>query len=190
MAVLAVVGYSIIPVLFSMTEARLFQQTVASVEQNGQQMLQDIGSAVRGSERILGPLPLASGSVLALQKTSGMINPVIIGVSSGSFVLVEKTLHQVLSSPEVTIDHFVVRNTSQGLGQSVRVSFTISRLVKLQAPRRYSRDFEGVFTVFPRDVIRNDGCALPGCGPTGTYTWQVLDAGTCKNAQTLLDCHP
>src|SRR5207248_1996679 len=82
-AILAIAGSAILPLLFASTEDRILQQTVSIVEQNGSQILQTIGYRIHHAERVLDPLLRGSGSVLALQTGSGSENPTIIGISSG-----------------------------------------------------------------------------------------------------------
>ncbi len=191
MAIFAVVAMTAIPLFFASTEDRLLQQTVSIVEQNGTQLLQIIGASVRQSERVVFPARQGTGSILALQTGSGVTNPTIIGFSSGSLVLVQHTNRQVISSTQVAVSNFFVRNTSTADARpSIAVRFTLSRTIRLQAPRSYTQTFEAVFTLLPNDVPVGAacGCALPGCGDSQTYVWQVCEAGQCLTASTPLQC--
>lgn len=191
LAVVVAVGTALFPLLFASTEDRLLQQTASLVEQNGTQLLQTIANHVRHSERIVDPALGGTGSVLTLQTGSGSTNPTIIGLSSGALILVQHTTRQTLSSSQVAVIDFEVRNTSTSASrQSVWVSFRISRTIRLQAPRHYTRMFEGVFTLFPDDVIEGDSChcAVPGCDGAGKYVWEVCENSVCLNAETALEC--
>ncbi len=191
MAILAAVGVSMLPLLFSATEDRLLQQTVATVEQNGVQLLQTIGYHVRHAEKIVAPLARENGSVLTLQTESGGTNPTIIGISSGALILIRGASRQVISSSQVAVESFTVQNTSTTEGRgSVLVRFRLSRTIRLQAPRRYGQSFEGVFTTFPDDALQGDDCqcAQPGCASASLYVWQLCESGTCETAQTQLQC--
>ncbi len=191
MAILAVVGVSMLPLLFSATEDRLLQQTVSTVEQNGVQLLQTIGYQVRSAERIIAPASRDQGSVLTLQTGSGTTNPTIIGISSGALMLIQGAIRQMISSPQVAVESFAVQNTSTSDSRgSVLVRFRLSRTIRLQAPRRYGQSFEGVFTTFPDDTLQGDDCqcAQPGCASASLYVWQVCASGACQTAQTQLQC--
>ncbi len=190
-AVLALVSAAILPLLFSATEDRLLQQTVSLVEQNGTQLLQNIGYRVHHAERIVDPSLYGTGSVLAVQTGSGDTNPTIIGVNSGALVMIHRTVLETLSSPQVAVQDFTVRNTSVSASrQSVFISFTVSRAIRLQTPRSYAKTFEAAFTVFPADEPVGDdcGCAVPGCSASGTYVWQVCDVGACLTANSPMEC--
>ncbi len=190
-AIFAVVAMSTIPLFFASTEDRLLQQTVSIVEQNGTQILQTIGASVRQSERVILPARQGTGTLLHLQTGSGTSNPTIIGVSSGALIMVQHTDRQVISSTQVAVSNFSVRNTSTSDSRpSIYVRFTLSRTIRLQAPRSYVKTFEGVFTLPPTDLPVGNacGCALPGCGDSQTYVWQVCEAGTCLTASTPLQC--
>lgn len=191
-AVMAIVGVSLVPLLFATTETRLLQQTAAIVEQNGQQMLQTIGYQIQHAERIILPESTASsGAILNLQTGSGSANPVIFGVRSGSVIFIQGARSQLLSSTDVAVDRFNIRNTSTSAGrQSVIVSFRVSRTIRLQAPRSYRKVFEGVFSPFPDNDQHGDdcGCAFPGCAGPSQHVWQVCAAGSCQTAGAQLQC--
>lgn len=191
MAIVAAVGISMLPLLFSATEDRLLQQTVSAVEQNGVQILQTIGYHVRHAERIVAPDRQEAGTLLTLQTSSGMTNPTIIGLSSGALVLIQRAIRQDISSSQVAVESFWVQNisTSNSRG-SLLIRFTLSRTIRLQAPRRYSQTFEGAFAPYPADDPKGDDChcAVPGCGGASLYVWQVCTSGTCETAQTQLQC--
>ena len=190
-AILGALGSTLLPLLFSATEDRLLQQTASIVEQNGTQILQTLGYHVRHAERVLDPSLGSTGSVLALQTGSGVTNPTIFGVSTGVLLLVRSTVKEAVSSTQVAVSYFDVRNTSVSTThQSVRVRFRLTRTIRLQAPRTYTRDFEAIFALQPDNTIAGDdcGCAVPGCGAGNVYAWQVCQAGACLTAQTQMRC--
>lgn len=190
-AILAITAVSMIPLLFTATEDRLLQQTISVVEQNGAQLMQTIAYHVRHAEKIVSPAAGSSGAVLVIQTASGSTNPIIFGVSTGSLVIVQRTVKQVLSSAQVAVGDFHVVNTSSSATrQNVLISFTISRTIRLQSPRSYSRTFETLLTLFPDDEWHQEACgtcAVPGCAG-GNYVWQVCEAALCLTAQTQLEC--
>lgn len=189
-AILGTVAASLLPLLYASSEDRLLQQTIATVEQSGQQLLQTIGHYVRHSERVVRPKQPGSGAVLTLQTGSGATNPTIIGSVSGTLILIQGTVKQVMSSSQVAVRDFTVWNTSTSAGrESVLVRFTLSRTIRLQAPRFYSKTFEAVFSLFPDDVTTGDscGCAPPGCA-NDVYIWEVCVSGMCELIDTELGC--
>ncbi len=191
LAILGVLASTLLPLLFSTTEDRLLQQTASIVEQNGQQILQTIGYHVRHAEKILDPSLGSTGSVLAVQTGSGVTDPTIFGVSTGVLLLVRSTVKEAVSSTQVSVGNFEVYNTSLSASrQSVRVRFSLTRTIRLQAPRTYTRRFEAVFVLQPDDILDGNpcGCAVPGCGAGGVYAWQVCQAGSCLTAETQMVC--
>lgn len=191
LVVLSIVIAMALPMLFAATESRLLQQTIAVVEQNGTQVLQNATLHIRQAERILSPAIGQTGSVLALQTASGTLHPTIIGVSSGNIVLIEGTEIELISSPQVAIQNFVVRNTStSATRQSVSITFRASRTIRLQAPHSYARMFSALVTLLPDDITEGNpcGCTVPACEGNDIYGWQVCRNGFCVNASTTLDC--
>lgn len=189
MAIAAIMGLALMPLLFSSTENRLLQESVAHVENNGPQLMQVIGRKVRDSERILDPLPGGTSEVLAIQMSSGSLTPTIFGVVTGAMLQIEKTTQQTISASEVSVQDFRVRNISNGQSTGVTISFVLTRSLRLEAPRFYTQSFQSTFTIFPKNVLTGNTCgiALPGCTGNNRYTWQVCDPGA-ENAATQIDC--
>lgn len=191
LAIISIVGVLIMPLLFASTENRLLQESIALVEHNGTIILQTFGRNARHAERIIAPAIGAKSTVVALQTSSGGTNPTIMGINSGAFVVVKGLERTVISSPQVAVQDFRIRNTSTSTDrQSVTVSFTVSRTIRLSAPRQYQQRFEGLFTLYPVDVLQGDACscATPGCIDSQNYSWQVCVSGSCENAATELVC--
>ena len=191
LTIFSIVGMAVLPILFSSTENRMLQQTIAVVEQNGAFALQAISLHVHNAERVIAPLPGQSGSVLVLKASSGAINPTIIGINSGSLVIAERLTRQDVTSSQVGIQNFKVRNTSVSSSrQSIQVSFQMIRTIRLQSPHTYVKTFETSITLLPDDAPSNDGCAClaPSCAGNNTYSWQVCTSGICYSASTALDC--
>lgn len=180
-----------LPILFASTENRLLQLTIGTVEQNGIQTMQTIALRVRQGERILDPAAGHTGSVLALQTSSGSTNPTILGILSGSLVVIRYSTKEVVSATDVAIRDFVVKNTSTSASrQSVQITFKVSRTIRLQQPHSYTRTFEGVFNLLPDDIAVGDACncATPQCPTSGTYQWEVCESNSCYSGSTPLQC--
>lgn len=194
LAIVSMAGIMLLPLFFRATENRLLQETISVVEHNGTQILQTLAQHVRHAERIVDPGSGGSKSVLALQTSSGSTNPTIFGVSSGSFIMVQHTLRQTISSPQVAVTDFRARNTSaSATRQSVEVSFKVSRSIRLEGPRLYTQVFSATYDKYPDDATTGGtcgagSCAGPACVNALTYGWQVCSAGACQNASTDLTC--
>ena len=191
LVVFAIVAAMVLPLLFQAVENQLLQQSISLVEQNGMQALQAMGHRAQAGERILDPPMGETGSVVAFQTGSGVTNPTIVGVLSGSLVIIRHTTKQMLTSPQVAVEDFLVRNTSASATQSsFTVSFRVSRTLRLQAPHVYSRTFEALFSLSPDDSTQGDfcGCDPPFCQAGNVYVWEACEGITCGVASTQLEC--
>jgi type II secretory pathway pseudopilin PulG len=192
LALICLVIATALPILFSATETRLLQQTISIVEQNGTQILQNTSQRVRHATKIISPAAGQTGSVLVLQTSSGSTDPTIIGFSSGGIIIIEHTERAVVSSTQVAVQDFIVRNTSTSASrQSVSIAFGVSRTIRLQQPHSYGRRFEATFNLLPRDVPVTDscgGCIPPYCMGNNNYTWQVCENAVCYTGQSPLKC--
>lgn len=191
MAILGMVIAITLPLLFSATENRLLQTTISIVEQNGAQILGNVSQRIRAGEKIISPAAGQTGSVLVLQTASGATDPTIIGVSSGGIIIIERLTRDTVSTEQVAVTRFIVRNTStSALRQSVSLSFTVSRTIRLQQPHSYTRSFETTVSLLPADSISGNtcGCVSLGCMGNGTYRWDICESGECLSAETVLDC--
>lgn len=124
LAFFALCAGTFVSVLLFTNEQRIRQQTIASVEQEGIQLLQSLSRRVRRAERVLLPARGASGSVLVLQMSDEAQNPTIVFLQTGSIVVVEHDTARPLSSGKLTVSDIVFHNTSATSDrQSTTVSF-------------------------------------------------------------------
>lgn len=191
MVILGMVVMITLPLLFSAVENRLLQTTIAIVEQNGAQILGNVSQRIRAGEKILSPAAGQTGSLLVLQTASGTTNPTIIGLNSGALIIIEHLTRDKVSTEQVAITRLVVRNTStSSTRQSLSLSFTVSRTIRLQMPHTYARSFETTVALFPTDVLMGSscGCLTPACAGNNVYTWDVCETDGCYSASTNLDC--
>lgn len=192
-ALLGIVMGTVLPLLFMAAEDRLLQQTISLVERNGVQAMQNITQRIRNGERILVPARGQTGSVLVVQTGSGAMNPTIVGTNSGSLVLIERITKEIVTSSQVAITHFEVRNTSVSDARpSVEILFRVSRTTRLQQPHSYEEIFRSSITLFPNDVPAgtNEKCSAPFCLPSNTFNWQIYEPATleCLEASVPLTC--
>ncbi len=191
MGILGMVISVTLPLLFSATENRLLQTTISIVEQNGAQILGNVTQSIRAGEKIISPAAGSTGSVLVMQTASGATDPTIIGMSSGRLIIIRHLTRETVSTEQVALTNFVVRNTStSATRQSISFSFRLSRTIRLQMPRSYARSFETTVSLLPSDIIvGNDyGYVVPSCGAGDTYTWEACEVGQCYSVTTPLEC--
>lgn len=191
MGILGVVIGVTIPLLFSATENRLLQTTISIVEQNGAQVLGSISQRIRSAEKILTPTAGQTGSVLVLQTASGSTDPTMIGLNSGALIIIEHLTRDTVSTEQVAVTNFIVRNTSTSASrQSVSLSFVVSRTIRLQQPHSYTRSFETTVSLLPSDstVGNSCGCNAPSCAGNDVYAWEVCQSGGCYSVSTPLEC--
>lgn len=189
-AIMAVVVSLTLPMLFTAAENRVLQQTISVVEQNGTQVLQNVGLKVRNAEKILYPAAGQVGNYLVLQTGSGGTNPTIIGVLSGAIVIIQHTIKETVSTEQVGINEFRVRNTSTSTNsQSVAISFRVSRTIRLQQPHSYTQRFDTIIGLLPDDrQVGACNCPSTACVGGTVIQWYVCDTPICEEGLTTLDC--
>jgi type II secretory pathway pseudopilin PulG len=170
-----------LPMFFTSAESRIRQQAIAHVEQNGVQVLQTLKRRIQHAERILVPARGQTGSLLVLQTGSGATHPTIVLVDTGSIILIERDRAQRISSLQLTVSSFVVRNTSASdTRPSAHISFRASRIIRLVAPQTYERMFESLISLFPDDTPTAGGCTcLPPRCSSGRWEWYICTVGVC-----------
>jgi len=191
LGILSLVAGLTVPILFSATENKLLQQTISIVEQNGTQVIQSATYSIRHAERILSPLPGQTGSFLALQTSTNATNPTIIAVDSGAIVVIKHTLKETVSTVQVGVTGFEVRNTSVSASKpSVLMTFTMSRTIRLQQPHSYTQTFETLIGLPPNDVPVGGacGCDIPSCMSANVLAWQVCESGVCGEVIEQVQC--
>lgn len=190
LGIMAIIVSLTLPMLFMAAENRVLQLTISVVEQNGTQILQNIGLKIRNAEKILSPAPGQTSDVLVLQTGSGTTNPTIVASQSGGIVIIQRSLKETVSNEQVAVNELRIRNTSTSTNaQSIAVSFEVSRTIRLQMPRSYRQRFEAVFGLLPDDA-QTGACNCPpaACVGGSTFEWYVCDTGVCQYASTALEC--
>lgn len=190
-AIIAVVGASLVPLLFSSAESRLLQESIAFVETNGSQVMQVIGKSVREADRILLPAKGGTGQVLMLQMSEAENSPVVFGTLTGAVMKFQHEDIQTISGSDVSIENFSVRNTGNGTSTGVYISFVVSRTIRLRAPRTYRQTFQTFIGIYPKDITRDCvcECTTPVCSQNGThFSWHMFNP-SCEAADPVqLSC--
>lgn len=189
LAIMSMIVGLALPMMFTAAENRLLQQTVSIVEQNGTQALQNAGLKIRNAERIVHPSAGQVAAYLVLQTGSGGTNPTIIGTFSGSVVIIQRNVKETITTEQVGIDEFRVRNTSTSTSaQSVALSFRATRTIRLQSPRSYLQRFDATYGLLPDDALVGSCNCPPVSCASNVVTWYVCNTGVCQEASTALDC--
>ncbi|MDD5103217.1 MAG: type II secretion system protein [Candidatus Peribacteraceae bacterium] len=192
LAFFAIVGGTVVSILFATSDQRARQQTIVSVERTGLQALQGLRWRIEHAERVINPQRGASGSILALQMASASDDPMIVAVESGSLVFVLGETKKAVTAEGMTVSHLLVRNASPSAARpSVLLSFDLAQVYPLPpspAPQ-YMQHFEMAVSLLPKDTPTGNecACAAPAC-VGGTFQWQVCPDGECVPAGVTLPC--
>lgn len=196
-ALLAFSGIVIIDLLLIASDSQAQHRALSDVEQTGVQVAQLLGYQIRHAERIIKPAMQQSGSVLVLQMSDPNANPTVIGVTSGTLLMIEKTGESPVSDPLLRVSDFRVWNLSPNTSRSsVRVTFRITRDVAIPTMPTYSRVFDIAFSLFPDDEHSGAECGVttcpqPWCSPGHPFwNWSVCNNGACGSSSGSLVCRP
>ncbi|OGI26058.1 MAG: hypothetical protein A3J76_05640 [Candidatus Moranbacteria bacterium RBG_13_45_13] len=130
--------------LSTLLQSRIKNQTIAEVEQQGQQVMQLITQTARNAEAITSPAPGASASSLTLDVITALNDPTIFDLSSGVIRIQEGSGSAVaLTNSRVVASALTFQNLSRaGTPGTVRVQFT---LVHANPEGRNEYSFEKTF---------------------------------------------
>lgn len=142
--ILSVVIFSIAFFIQMMMSARLKSQTIAEVEQQGQQVMQKITQLIRNANAITVPSEGSSGSSLTLDTYDTGKNPTVIDVASNVLRIKEGTGAAIsLTSSRVSVNGFSIQNLSRASTPgTVRIQFTLTHVNASQKNEfEYSKTF-------------------------------------------------
>ena len=111
------------------TQARLKNQTIAEVEQQGQFVMNYITQAVRNADTINAPAAGSAGSSLSVQSYVTASNPIVFDLNTGA---IRASSAGVAASPitnnKVTASNFMITNASRtGTPGTIKIQFTLAR---------------------------------------------------------------
>ena len=118
-----------ISIFFSaLLESRIKNQTIAEVEQQGIQIMQEITSAVRNGSTITSPTPGQTSTSLTIQTTSSTTNPITFSTTSTRIQIQEGSADPILlSNNRVAISALQFTNLSDASApDSIRIQFTLT----------------------------------------------------------------
>ena len=149
---LAVVGSILLAVclfLSLLLTARVKNQTMTEVEQQGEFVMRTIMSAVQNAESLNLPAPGSSGSELSLSSYTGQ-NPVVFSQNAGAVEISEGgSIPVSLTAPNVAVSNLSFTNLpAAGPGGSIRAQFTLTFNSQSSAQEYvYSQVFENAATL-------------------------------------------
>lgn len=111
-------------------EARVKNQSIAEVDQQGTLVMDLMTASIRNAASITTPAAGASGNSLTLAMTTGAINPTIINLSGATLQIKEGAGATVaLTNSKVQVDSLTFTNlTRSGTPGVIRISLTLSRV--------------------------------------------------------------
>lgn len=123
MLLLAIAG-----VLFMVLQARVKNQTITEVEQQGVQAMQLMTQTARNAQNIHSPDSGSSAESVSFDVVATAADPTVFSVSSGVLRMTEGASPAVaLTNSQVSVTAFSVQNVSRaGTPGAVRIQFTLS----------------------------------------------------------------
>lgn len=112
------------------TDARVKNQSITEVNEQGTYVMDYIAQTVRNASAITSPAIGASGSSLTLTVPMASLSPTVFSLTSGVLQVKEGTATAVpLTSSKVQVSAFTITNLGRsGTSGIVKISFTINRL--------------------------------------------------------------
>ena len=144
--ILSVVIFSIAFFIQMMMSARLKSQTIAEVEQQGQQVMQKITQVIRNANSITAPTAGASGASLTIDVYDAGKDPTVFDVALNVLRIKEGAAAVIpLTSSRVNATGFSVHNLSRAsTAGTVRIQFTLTHVNTSQKNEfEYSKTFYG-----------------------------------------------
>jgi prepilin-type N-terminal cleavage/methylation domain-containing protein len=133
--------------LFAATasEARIKNQSIAEVDQQGTFALEYISQAVRNATSITSPAAASTDAQLTLVVPTGSLSPTIFNLASNQLQVKEGAATAIpLTGGKVQVTNFTVKNlTRAGTLGIVQISLTLSRV---NANGRNQYDYQKTFT--------------------------------------------
>ncbi len=130
MALASFILVSLTMFLGTVLSSRVKNQTIAGVELQGAQVIQQITQTLRNAETILIPAPAASSGTLSIEGTEPSKNPTVFGLAGNTLTVTEGLNQSIsLTTPDTVMTDLVFQNLSRdGTAGMIRISFTLARL--------------------------------------------------------------
>ncbi len=143
-AIVALLLVMVINLFFGLGHARMKQQTVAEVEQQGYAAVAQMTQAIRNAKTVSSPTASTASSSLTLSTYTATTSPTTFDLASSSLRVTEGTSTSVyLTSPQVVVTNLSFTNlTASTTEGSVRIQFTISHAT---SSSRYDSNYSTTF---------------------------------------------
>lgn len=126
--------------------ARIKQQTITDVEQQGSRIIRQMTQTIRNADTITAPAAGTSATSLSLDVYTASLDPTVFSLSGNTLMLTEGSAAAIsLNSSRVSITNLSIVNASRpGTPGLVRIQFTISRTsASVRNEYTYSKTFYG-----------------------------------------------
>jgi Tfp pilus assembly protein PilW len=129
-AITSVIGFGIVSFLMTSVQSRVKNQTIAEVEQQGQQVMLTITQTIRNAQTVTTPALGASASTLSVTTISASTSPTVFDVASGAIRITEgATAAVALTTSQVIASGLTFTNLGQsGTEGSIRIQFTLAHV--------------------------------------------------------------
>jgi Tfp pilus assembly protein PilW len=114
--------------LFTLLEARVKQQTISEVEQQGQQVMQLITRTIRNAQAVTAPLAGTSASSISIHVTEPTDSPTVVDISGATIRMFEGAGPAIpLTNDRIVASGLTFENLTQNdTPGSIRIQFTLS----------------------------------------------------------------
>lgn len=125
-SIVAVILLTVSGLLYTILQARVKNQTIAEVEQQGLQVMQIITQTIRNADNINSPTQGTTSTAVSLEVADAALNPTIFDLSNGVVRITEGIAQAVsLTSSKVTASSLSFLNLSQ---KSIKIQFTLTHI--------------------------------------------------------------
>jgi len=130
-----------------LSKSRIKNQTIGTVEQQGEQIMQIINQEIRNSKMVTVPTNGNSGTTLQLQDIFGQ--PIIFDLASTTLRATKSNQTTAISSNRITVSELQFLNLSpDNLHNSIKIKFTLSyNNIAGRIEYNYSQTFYGTATL-------------------------------------------
>ena len=144
LAVVPFILLSISAFFFSFPEARVKNQTIMEVEEQGAFVMNHITQTIRNAKATTSPLPGSSAASLSLDAVQAADDPTIFDLSNSAVRITEGLQSPiVLTNSHITVSNLQFQNLSRpGTPGIVRVQFTLHRV---NPEGRYEYNYQKTF---------------------------------------------
>lgn len=145
-AVAGSIVFSITMLFLTTLDSRVHNRTIAEVEQEGIQVMQNITQTIRNSSSINSPSQATSAAAISLAESDSNKNPTVFDVS-GNAIRVKRGTGSVtnLTSSKIIVSGLNFSNlTRTGTNGTIRIQFTLTHINPgNKEPYDYSKTFYG-----------------------------------------------